>query len=543
MVTSRAIDTMKKTIRITAFVLLGLVVVLLGVQWWLGAKVRKELEKEVWTASHGAYQLEIGSSRVSLLSRTVVLKNITLRADTTVLNKKQGTVRDVNASIDKISATGVRFRFKDHPTHVLLRKFTIESPRIALTTATALKDTTGAAKPALQGLRQTLDRFEIGKFELNNGQVKLVQQQASDTTTYEWKDWLVALDDLRFGEQANHDGTPFHTTDIRMYIPRLRQTTAVKKTLLEVENIQYRGRDGILQTDSITLVPQGKRYQYAAQTPGHPDWTEIRSAGIRFAGFDPNRLVDMNLVTTDSVLVRPTRIESYKNRQLVATPRVKNLFYESVQRLPFGIDFRNVAIERVDVVYEELSPAGETPGRITFDNLQGNFDRLTNVTDSTHLFNKLVATGKLMNRGNMDVTFLFPVDSLQNHFEVQGTLGAIPLTAINPMITPLAHVDIQSGHISGMSFHIAGSGTESHVQMQLLYEKLEIMLLKHKKDQLKERPGLSKLVNNLILKDSNPKNGKTRNAEGKAKRDFQRSQFNYLWKSLAAGMKETVGIP
>lgn len=543
MVTSHAIDILKKTIRITAFVLLGLVVILIGVQGWLGAKVRKELEKEVWTASHGAYQLEIGSSRVSLLNRSVVFKNITLRADTTVLNKQQGTVRDVTASIDKISATGVRFGLKNRPTYISLRKFTVESPHIDLTIADARPDSAKKSGSGVQRLREALDRFQIGQFELDNGEVKLVQQKTNDTTTYEWKDWLFALDELRFGEQANADGRIFHSADIRMDIPLLRQTTAVKTTLLEVENIRYRGHDGILQTDSITLIPQGKRYEYAAVTPGHPDWTEIRSGGVRFAGFDLSRIFDQNLVTTDTLFIRPTRIESYKNRQLVATPRVKPLFYESIQRLPFGIDFGNVAIQRIDVVYEELSPAGETPGRITFENLQGQFDRLTNVTDSTHLFNKLVATGKLMNRGDMHVTFLLPVDSLQNHFEVQGTLGAIPLTAINPMITPLAHVDIQSGHISGMSFHMAGSGTESHVQMQLLYEKLEIMLLKHKKDQLKERPGLSKLVNNLILKDSNPMNGKTRNAEGKAKRDFQRSQFNYLWKSLAAGMKETVGIP
>lgn len=54
------------------------------------------------------------------------------------------------------------------------------------------------------------------------------------------------------------------------------------------------------------------------------------------------------------------------------------------------------------------------------------------------------------------------------------------------------------------------------------------------------RPFLTDLVNGILLIKSNPDSKGERKAEATAKRDAYRSLFNYLWRSLLAGLKKTI---
>lgn len=51
---------------------------------------------------------------------------------------------------------------------------------------------------------------------------------------------------------------------------------------------------------------------------------------------------------------------------------------------------------------------------------------------------------------------------------------------------------------------------------------------------------LSAIVDDLLIRTGNPEDGVTRTGEGATERDPYRSQFNYLWKSLMPGIKQTV---
>ncbi|MCC8020290.1 MAG: hypothetical protein LIO85_11045 [Rikenellaceae bacterium] len=223
--------------------------------------------------------------------------------------------------------------------------------------------------------------------------------------------------------------------------------------------------------------------------------------------------------------------------------RYKKLLYESVQELPFLLRTGKISVGSMDAVYRELPQYGTEPGVINFTNLSGTFTGLTNIPDAEEPFYTLSAHAAMYGRAPLHATFYFPKSRGTNRFEVRGSLGSMDMSLLNQTIIPLAKAEIEEGTIDKLDFHITGDGSTASVDLTLLYHDLKIALVRNKGDnEVKERKFLSWIANEFVVKDSNPEHGETRRGTGTAERDPDRSQFNYLWRTLLQGIKETAGL-
>ena len=74
---------------IVACCVLGLLVVKVGAEVWLGSKIRRTIVSKVSEASDGAYRAEVGGVRVGLFNRSVRVDNFMLRSDSARLRLKE----------------------------------------------------------------------------------------------------------------------------------------------------------------------------------------------------------------------------------------------------------------------------------------------------------------------------------------------------------------------------------------------------------------------------------------------------------------------
>ena len=95
---------------------------------------------------------------------------------------------------------------------------------------------------------------------------------------------------------------------------------------------------------------------------------------------------------------------------------------------------------------------------------------------------------------------------------------------MNRAIEPLVNARINTGRIDGMNFRIAGDSRQADVQLLLLYDSLNVSLMKQEKDGPKARRLLSAIVDDLLIRTGNPEDGVTRTGEGATERDPYRSQ-------------------
>jgi hypothetical protein len=110
------------------------------------------------------------------------------------------------------------------------------------------------------------------------------------------------------------------------------------------------------------------------------------------------------------------------------------------------------------------------------------------------------------------------------------------------MIEPLTKIKVISGEVESLNFRITGNARQSQTDLLFLYEDLKVRLLKEKDGEVRVRSFLTDLANGILLIKSNPGSRGERKAEATAERDVYRSQFNYLWRSIVAGLKKTIGL-
>lgn len=525
---------------IAASTVIVLFLLMTGVELWLAHKVRQVVDKELTEATGGRIRAEIGRIRFSLPNRSVRLRDIVLKTDTTVAAGKLSALKTLDANIEQLLIQNVKFEKEEHNKTLSIGNLELTTPRATILLDKA--DTTGNPAPA-KSLRQQVsdlvERITIGRLGLVNAQIEYCEIKNGKKICHTLGGLSLNTNNLDI-DVADTTLHGIGGEDIRASINKLSYQLNDNTVTLEVDTLAFSTKAGTFSLSGIRLIPRYPWDQYASIAPGHTDWTQVIAGNVSCTGVDFGKILDDKTIRIDSVSIRDVSVSSFKNRKIAQKPRIKQLFYESIQRVPFAVDIRRIHFSDINAEYRELAPYGELPGKVTFHDLHGDFFGLTNIPSTEQPFYKLTAQGKLMDRGTIDATFLLPVDSLTNRFEVTGKLGSMDMASLNPIITPLVNIQVDSGQINEMDFHIAGTDKQSTVNLVLRYRNLNIALIKTDGTQLKERKFLSAVVDDLLIKHDNPDDKGLRKGSGTTERNFERSQFNYLWKSLFPGIKETV---
>lgn len=528
----------RKPVIIAAGIVAVLLLLFTGVEVWLGHKARRIIEQK---AAESGIRLEIGSVRVGLIGRSVKLDDVSLEADSGAVLLGDSSLRSVQLKLGQLALDGIHYQDKDGRKSIRLNTLSLKAPHAVLDRSVDSLRHAAPPKDSLPGVGKKasgLPALSIGQIRIEDGHVEYNLHKGSDLSTYILEGLQVQVDD--FAPDSLAGEALLSGGNMRMALARLSYRFNDKAFLLEADTIALDSKPGTLSVASARLVPQYPKNQFAQQARGHADWTQFTSGPVTVSGLTFRRQKERPVVHADSLRVRDFSLDSYKNRQVPQTPRVKSLFFLSVQRLPFGLSLDKIYLQNLNATYEELSATGKKPGVISFNGLNAEFSGLTNLPSAGQPFYRLEASGRLMDTAALQATFMLPVDSLTNRFEVSGRLGRMPMSALNPALEPLAGAEIQQGTINSLNFKIQGTAARSTVNLTLLYDDLSVELVKDEHGKLKEKALASFLVDKFLLRTSNPDRRGLHQGTGSFERDPYRSQFNYLWKSLWPGIKKTL---
>lgn len=525
---------------IVGIVIASLALLVVGAGFYLQSRADNIIKREFALLTDGRYQLDAGRINVSLWRRSITLSDIEISpdpahippADTSVFPKML-----FNVSAEQLYVSGIHFKKHDGKIDVEIRKLELSSPTIKVREfprlAPSPKDTAAVSRPM---------KIDIQRIILSNGSVEHTKIAKNDTirniiTGVELEVDRFFIDSDTLGSGSHLLGNNTHLT-----ITKITHLPKDGSTRLEVDSIYMETGKQFLKVARFALVPTYSKNEFAHKSWRHADWTSMALSNIECNGLDYDHFLDKSVLKIDSISIASGEISSYKNRNVKRDEWVKTLFQQKIQRLPVKIDIATVTIGNFDARYEELALGGNEPGKITFDNLSGEISNLTNITPAENPYIKIEAAGMLNNSGHLSATIFLPVDSLTNRFEVAATIGTTNLPDLNTMITPLANVMIDIGVADKMTVHIIGTTTRASTDMTFLYHDLQVTLLKEKNNVVKERRFLSNVVNRLVIKNDNPGRGGVRNAHTETSRDPYRSPFNFLWRTIFDGLKETVGL-
>lgn len=577
----------KRTIYITAGSIILLLLAGIISKQIIENRIEQALVREVDQRTAGLYHLQVERTTLGLIKRSVTLEKICLIADTTRLISQGESHFISQINIAQLTATKIDWQKNASDLMLSCNQFTLRDPIIHIfrygkvTKMPDNQNTNPVHKINPNGIRsetehtnntttssqqlinknprsnsQTSTPSQIGlprqTFTPANERVKIVNLILTNGAIYEYetdgeKSNLHVTNGISFETGAiaidltsDTANTHLSRRNLTANIVGIQYTFQNKENQLRLDTLYINTTKRFIRTTGLQLIPQLPQSDYAELSQNHSDWTKIQTSTTIWTGIDFTAFMKELSIVIDTITIQHAEISSYKNRQIAQSQREKQLLNQTLLHLPIALDIRCLQFGPLDVVYQELTQEGVQPGKLTVTNLTGECLGLSNRPAQNQSFLTIRSTGKLMGLANLQTTINFSLQDTSEQFTVNGQLGSLAMNQLNTLTEPLANLSIQNGRIDTLIFNITGNKHSSAVDLKLLYNGLEIELIKDHDGQIRQRRLLSEAINDWILYSSNPQYGTTRIGTGTALRDPYKSQFNYLWKSLWPGLKSTL---
>lgn len=311
---------------------------------------------------------------------------------------------------------------------------------------------------------------------------------------------------------------------------------------IKLENIIYDDENWSFTLNNLSISPLLSKKEFAKKNPFQIDRFDGNVKQIIITHIDVPLLLDEGVLAIEDISVNNANFEIYRDKNHpFKTTNTPKLPQQAIRSIKQKLEINSIDINNVTVVYTETAEGVNKPGKIEFKNATAHISNFGNTKDwisSKEM--KINAETYVYGKGKLNAQFNFPLSS--NTFYFSGQLAKTQMSIFNEMTINAAGVKVKEGTIDNMSFDVVATSTKATGNLDLYYHDLRIALLKEEDEngQVKEKKMLNFLANNLLVPVQNP-NKKDQFYEGTI--EFERVKnkgiFNYLWKSVFSGIKDT----
>ncbi|MEO8823245.1 MAG: hypothetical protein ABI366_06680 [Ginsengibacter sp.] len=298
-----------------------------------------------------------------------------------------------------------------------------------------------------------------------------------------------------------------------------------------------------LHIRSFKIVPYTSEKKFANAFHFQKDRYDLSLTGLTLKNIDMNSLLDKKIEASELFIDRAdAKVSRDLHKPLKKESKVGNYPSQMLMKMDQPINIKNIKIKSAYVEYRENEKVSDSVGVVKFTNASFNISNVTNIPEAIQKNNEMNIAFSANALGVIPLTgnFKFILGSKSGDFLANGYGKGFDAKGLNKVSIPMALVKITAGKIHSLEFHFKGNNAKASGTFLMNYEDMKIDVLKRDigTKKIKKR-GLLSLAANLLVENKN--SGTAVNAE--FDRDIYKSFFNLVWKTLFAGMKETLGVP
>ncbi|WP_337041568.1 hypothetical protein [Emticicia sp. 17c] len=553
----------KIAIGITGGILVILILLTIGGFFFLKPLVTSRIRKGVEKASNHLYSISFSDITYNPSMGQVFISDVKFTPDTLVYRRLHALKKAPNdlltISVPAIRLTGV------FPLSVIFSKtlnlsnIVVQKPAITLRhnnfDYNADKQSAERKTP-YQFISKYLTSLSINKVSLNDVNLTYENYETKTPKKSVVEHLNIDIADVLIDSLAHKSGERIYYA--HDYTFTLKETTLPDKNQLAdnlLKDVVFSLKKRTLTVKEYHLKPRFDEMSFAKASGGR-DRTEVQFKNIIMKDIHPDKLFPeiklyANNLSLDSGYVKVFNDKRYPRK---VRNKVGEYPHQLLKKLGLKINIDTVSISNVKVTYSEYDPEAKLTGFISFDHIKGRVLHATN--DSLPLLKNPVCYADFhtyfMNKGSLDVHFIFNTTSEKGDFICKGQLGYFEGTSINNITIALTKVGVESLQVNKYVFNMKGNDNYVTGTGILYYENLKANILKVDKTPdeeapkrrfrlFKKRPVPTFLVNNLVLKDSNPsKKNKLRTGTIKYTRVPTKSFFGTLWGGLSQSLFQCV---
>ena len=520
-----------KKIFIRILIVIGLLFLILkGIEHLL----ERNFQSRINSNPDRAYNITYEDFDLHTLLKGVTLDEVSIQP----LNETGGTI--ITGSVDYATLKGLVWVELLFGKQLNIREISFEQPVFEITLSTdTVKKTSGKGIQELFG--DILSRANLKRFSIQNGSFILKEPQ-SDLVKGEIRKVNIKANEIETDSVRLKNIIPFKmgnliveiegaSFDLNEYthlnLGRLNYNLKKKEIVLQDISMGY----------SIDWVEVSKRI--GIQT----DVIELELKTLAIHQLEPSNKFYVDLdIQAQSISMDSIHIKLQRNKNFSRPPdAVKPMFKEMIDAIPLAMEIDTIQITNSTVTYSELGVKKEHSGTIEINQINGDIVGITNISELQQDLGNLTAdlTANLSGLAPMKVNLVVPYHG--ESFSLDVNVAGMELSKLNPTLTPLAGVEIKSGQLSGIKYHMNASRFYSQNNLIFDYSDLHMSLVKESEDHtLKKRIFLSAMANAAIRNNNMPDQEKYQTAAYQSERNMYRSPVNYIIQGLTQGIMQIV---
>lgn len=503
--------------------LLFIIMANLGLNIW----IKYQLPKIINTKNASAYHISYRSLDISLL-------NASIHADSIVLVPKKAVAEEkikagLYAKIKSVDVAHFNIWSTLFSDRIKAKSITINGPEVVLykKSEKAVNDPRNISSEVVKPFDKII---VVSDIYLKDGNIKIINV-ANNQALLSVSNINIQLDGIVINNELLAQKIPFTynsyalSCDSIYYRVNAFYHIFTKKTATTNQGLSIK---------DFKLVPEYNRREFIRKIDKEKDIYTINAEELTIKNMDWGFNDTVFFFNTNKIVLDKVAANIYRNKIPADDLSKKKLYNNLLRNLKFNLKVDTLAIRNSIVEYEEEKTFDKGAGKLTFSKFN-----LTATAIQSGFLQKKLPDLKIkvdcifMKESPLHVDWVFNVMDKNDGFNIKGRILNFDAQKIIPFTKPYMNATTK-GVLNEVYFNFTGNDRQAQGDFAIKYDNLKVEIYR-KKDREKINKLMTLLGNMLIKNDTK---GELKSAEVSLERIPEKSFYNFLWRSIAEGLKK-----
>jgi hypothetical protein len=289
-----------------------------------------------------------------------------------------------------------------------------------------------------------------------------------------------------------------------------------------------------MNVKKFEMIPRVSRREFVSKIPKEKDFYTLKAEDITIRNMDWGFKNAIFFLNADAIALDQVSANIYRNKIPPDDLKKKYLYNKLLRDLKFDLKIDTLAIRNSLLMYEEEKTFQKGPGKLKFSKFNLFAKNIHSGLGQKKLPDLVIKIKCIfMEESRLDIDWTLNVMDKTDGFNINGRLYNFDAEKMNPFIKPYMNAQAK-GKLNEVYFNFSGNDISANGDFALKYDDFKISVYQ-KKDHKKKNKLLTSIVNLFAKNDSK---GDVKNVKVALKRIPEKSFYNFLWRSIAEGLKK-----
>jgi hypothetical protein len=509
-----------------AVVLCALVVLAILADIGLNAWIRFQLPKIINEKNNSAYAITYKNLEVSIWNNSIDAKGIIIIPKAAL--KDTVNKAGIYAKVESVAVRDFRIWPMLFSQKIKARSISVHQPKVTLYKKTDKKINHSRIRDAVVAPFEQI--VSVTDIFLHHGDLKIIYAK-SNRAMLSVQNINMSLDGVVITEDILKRKIPFSFKNYRFDCDSVYYRM---NDFYHVRTKKINTTNSALNIHHFEMVPEYTRQEFVKRIPVEKDLFTLSAGAIAVRNMDWGFKSDDFFIHTDAIVLNQAAANIYRGKMPPDDKTKKHLYNKLLRDLDFDLRVDTLKVRNSIIEYEEEKDFKKGAGKITLSRFNLTAMNICSGFKKEKLADlRIKINCQFMNASPLDVNWRLNVMDKSDGFNINGTIANFDVSKIVPFTKPYMNVTTK-GTIDQIRFNFTGNDLKDHGVFAVEYDDLKFTVFQKKNPKKKNK--VLTFIGNLFVK--NDTKDKLKSTEVEVERIPEKSFYNFLWRSIAEGLKK-----